>query len=153
MINIVLYQPEIPPNTGNIIRLCANTGSLLHIIKPMGFSMDDKSLRRAGLDHYDTANIHYYNDWEHFYTSNHPQLLYTYSTKAQQYFHTVPYPDQVYLVFGPETRGLPDYIRDDTRCSAVKIPMKKASRSMNLSNAVAIGLYEALRQQYYETLI
>ena len=153
MINIVLYQPEIPPNTGNIIRLCVNTGCALHIIKPMAFSMDDKSLRRAGLDHHDTANISYYEDWEQFCTTTEPQLLYTYSTKAKQPFHTVPYPDKVYLVFGPETRGLPSNIRNDTRCTAVKIPMKTTSRSMNLSNSVAIGIYEALRQQGYDALV
>jgi tRNA (cytidine/uridine-2'-O-)-methyltransferase len=153
MINIVLYQPEIPPNTGNIIRLCVNTGCALHLIKPLAFSMDDKSLRRAGLDHHDTAHIRYYDDWEHFCERNNPPLLYTYSTKAQQYFHTVPYPDGVYLVFGPETRGLPSHVRDDARCTAVKIPMKTTSRSMNLSNSVAIGLYEALRQQSYHNLV
>ena len=134
MLNIVLFEPEIPPNTGNIIRLCANTGFQLHLIEPMGFPWDDKRLRRAGLDYHEFASIRRHADYAAFIASENPQRLFAGD----------------YLLFGPETRGLPDEILDALPAQQkIRIPMQAQSRSMNLSNAVAVVVYEAWRQLDY----
>ncbi|WP_131782308.1 tRNA (uridine(34)/cytosine(34)/5-carboxymethylaminomethyluridine(34)-2'-O)-methyltransferase TrmL [Legionella gresilensis] len=144
MLHIALYQPEIPPNTGNIIRLCANSGAKLHLIHPLGFTLDDKRMRRAGLDYHEWANIIHYDSEEIFIEQNKERRILACSTKGSQGYHTITYQDEDLLLFGPETRGLPKTILE--RYLAIRIPMHKNSRSLNLSNAVAIILFEAWRQ-------
>lgn len=147
MLHIVLYQPEIPPNTGNIIRLCANTGMQLHLIKPLGFSLDDKRMRRAGLDYHEWANVEIHDTFDDFLTKTQPNHCYAISTKGSQHYHQIQYEDNDAIVMGPETRGLPESIRDSENVTAcIRIPMKENSRSLNLSNATAIVAYEAWRQ-------
>lgn len=142
--HVVLYQPEIPPNTGNIIRLCANTGCSLHLIHPLGFTMDDKQLRRAGLDYHEFATLREYADYDAFLAAHPAANIYACTTKATQYYTEMWYqPDDMFL-FGPESRGLPMNIIHTT--TAIKIPMRPNSRSLNLSNAVAVIVYEACRQ-------
>lgn len=144
MLHIALHQPEIPPNTGNIIRLCANTGAQLHLIHPLGFTLDDKRMRRAGLDYHEWASIvHYQNDAE-FIEKNAKRRIFACTTKTQQKHTDVSYQDEDMLLFGPETRGLPAELRE--RYHSIRIPMRATSRSLNLSNAVAIILFEAWRQ-------
>ncbi|MDH5544518.1 MAG: tRNA (uridine(34)/cytosine(34)/5-carboxymethylaminomethyluridine(34)-2'-O)-methyltransferase TrmL [Gammaproteobacteria bacterium] len=150
MINIVLYEPEIPPNTGNIMRLCANMGANLHLIKPYGFSLEEKKLRRAGLDYKDWAIVTEYENFESFFEINKPDILYAVSTKGVVHYAEITFTDGDYLLFGPESRGLPSNILSDLRLRAViKIPMVEDSRSLNLSNAVAIIAYEFWRQLEY----
>ncbi|MFZ4077752.1 MAG: tRNA (uridine(34)/cytosine(34)/5-carboxymethylaminomethyluridine(34)-2'-O)-methyltransferase TrmL [Legionellaceae bacterium] len=144
MLHIALLEPEIPPNTGNIIRLCANTGAQLHLIHPLGFALDDKRMRRAGLDYHEFTSILHYNDADDFFKKNHGRTIFSCSTKAQKNYHEVKYQDEAVFLFGPETRGLPDNVR--ARCQSIRIPMQPNSRSLNLSNAVAIILFEAWRQ-------
>lgn len=144
MLHIALYQPEIPPNTGNIIRLCANTGAQLHLIHPLGFALDDKKMRRAGLDYHEWANVIHYADAQEFIAKNESRRIIACSTKAQKNYTDLSYQDEDILLFGPETRGLPVDMLE--RYQAVRIPMQKNSRSINLSNAVAIILFEAWRQ-------
>ncbi len=147
MLHIVLYQPEIPPNTGNIIRLCANTGFQLHLIKPLGFELDDKRMRRAGLDYHEWANVKIHDSYQAFLESEQPETLYAASTKGHQRYDLAPYKPGDYLMFGPETRGLPPEIRESLPPEQVlRLPMKADSRSLNLSNSVAIFVYEAWRQ-------
>ena len=147
MINIVLFEPEIPPNTGNIIRLAANTGSQLHLIKPLGFDLDDKRLRRAGLDYHEFAGVRTYNSWEEFSAAQKRPCFYAISTKGAKNYTDVAYKEGDYLIFGPETRGLPESIRDQVpRENILRIPMLKGSRSLTLSNATAVVVYEAWRQ-------
>lgn len=148
MLDIILYQPEIPQNTGNIIRLCANTGAQLHLIHPLGFGWDDKRLRRAGLDYHEFANICHYPQWEDFIEQHKNRTIYTLTTHAKQHYHEVCYSNDAMLLFGPETRGVPAEIRDVHH--PIRIPMQPQSRSLNLSNAVAIVLFEALRQLGFE---
>lgn len=152
MFNIVLYQPEIPPNTGNIIRLCANTGCQLHLIEPLGFKLDDKKLRRAGLDYHEWAQIETHTRLEDI-TESH-NIVYALSTRGQKSYAEVDFEPGDTLVFGPETRGLPhawlDQLPDDR---VLRIPMLEHSRSMNLSNTVAIVVYEALRQNNFKALV
>lgn len=151
---IVLYQPEIPQNTGNIIRLCANTGAQLSLIEPLGFNMDEKSLRRAGLDYHAQARWQRYVDWTAFRASNQKTLrrVIGFSTKGQDYYHEHVFSFGDVLLFGPETRGLPDEIMAD--CDVLlRVPMRSYSRSLNLSNTVAIVLYEALRQQAFPNML
>lgn len=143
-LHIALYQPEIPPNTGNIIRLCANTGASLHIIHPLGFTWDDKRLRRAGLDYHEFSRIHHYDCFEDFLKEHRNKRIYACSTKAQTAYHEIHFQQDDVLLFGPETRGLPQDLLE--KWTAIKIPMKQGSRSLNLSNAAAIILYEAWRQ-------
>lgn len=143
-LQIALYQPEIPPNTGNIMRLCANTGTTLHLIHPLGFVLDDKRMRRAGLDYQDQAIVHHYLDDNAFFEQHQHQRIFSCSTKATQLYSDVAYQAGDILLFGPETRGLPADLL--ARYSAIRIPMLPASRSLNLSNAAAIILYEAWRQ-------
>lgn len=149
--NIVLVEPEIPQNTGNIARSCRATGSTLHIVKPMGFSIDDKKLKRAGLDYWHELDIRYYDNLEDFFAKC-KGTYYFCSTKAQKRHSDVQYCDGDYLVFGKETKGLPETLLHDRYDSCVRIPMLPGIRSLNLSNAVAIVLYEALRQLDYDAL-
>lgn len=147
MLNIVLFEPEIPPNTGNIIRLCANTGFKLHIIKPCGFELDDKRLRRAGLDYHEFANLKMHENFETFIHNEQPVNLYACSTKGRKNPTQVAFQADDYLLFGPETRGLPATILDIlNKDNILRLAMVKNSRSLNLSNSVAIFIYEAWRQ-------
>ena len=149
-LNIVLVEPEIPQNTGNISRTCAATGARLHIVEPMGFKIDDKKLKRAGLDYWHLLDITYYKDLEDFFARN-PGPFFYFSTKAKQIHSDVAYPDGAYLVFGKETRGLPEWLLHDHPDACVRLPMidKDSARSLNLSNAVAVGAFEVLRQWGY----
>lgn len=150
MLNIVLFEPEIPPNTGNIIRLCANTGFQLHIVEPTGFGWDDKRLRRAGLDYHEFATVQRHQSYAEFLVNEKPGRLFALTTKGTPAHSAVAYQSGDYLLFGPETRGLPGTILDDLPVAhKIRIPMKPASRSMNLSNAVAVVVYEAWRQLAY----
>lgn len=147
MFNIVLYQPEIPPNTGNIIRLCANTGATLHLVEPMGFQLDDARVRRAGLDYHELAPVRRHADWQAFRAACPGLALWAYSTRGQKAYSDAEFNPGDGLVFGPETRGLPEAIIEEIgpdRC--LRLPMVRDSRSLNLSNCVAVGLYEAWRQ-------
>lgn len=147
MLHIVLYQPEIPPNTGNIIRLCANTGMQLHLIRPLGFSLEDKKMRRAGLDYHEWANVLIHDSFDQFIDKTNPKHCYAISTKGKQHYHQIQYQDGDAIVMGPETRGLPEDVREHNQVTAcIRIPMKANSRSLNLSNATAIVAYEAWRQ-------
>ncbi len=155
MFNIVLYQPEIPPNTGNIIRLCANTGCTLHLIEPLGFKLDDKQLRRAGLDYHEWADVKTYQNIDELGIGEHmPRNTgYALSTKGRKSYHLADFKAGDYLVFGPETRGLPDdYLNRLAEDQILRLPMLEHSRSLNLSNTVAIVIYEALRQQQFSGL-
>ena len=144
MLKIVLFQPEIPPNTGNIIRLCANTGCSLHLIEPLGFDLDDKKMRRAGLDYREFAEIQVYPDLASFSRRQGEPRLFGATTKGATPYHQISYRAGDAILFGPETRGLPGDILAQSR--AIRIPMKQHSRSLNLSNAVALVAYEGLRQ-------
>lgn len=145
VLHVALYQPEIPPNTGNIIRLCANSGAQLHLIHPLGFEPDDKRMRRAGLDYHEWARvIHYAND-EDFFAQHSQRRIFACTTKTTQRYSDVRFQDEDLLLFGPETRGLPASVRE--KYPGLLIPMVAGSRSLNLSNSVAIILFEALRQQ------
>ena len=150
MLNIVLFEPEIPPNTGNIIRLCANTGFRLHIIEPMGFPWDDKRLRRAGLDYHEFTDVIRHASYDAFQAAEQPQRLFALTTKGTPAHSAVSYQAGDYLMFGPETRGLPASILDALPVEQkIRIPMMSNSRSMNLSNAVSVVVYEAWRQLDY----
>ncbi len=150
MFNVVFFEPEIPPNTGNVTRLCSNTGCTLHLIEPLGFSLDDKRLRRAGLDYSEYSEIRTYRNWNDFLEKCRPKRTYAISTKGTVAYDSVDYHAGDYLLFGPETRGLPDTIREASEITAViRIPMLPHSRSMNLSNAAAVIVYEAWRQNGY----
>jgi tRNA (cytidine/uridine-2'-O-)-methyltransferase len=147
LINIVLFEPEIPPNTGNIIRLSANTGSHLHLIKPLGFDLDDKKMRRAGLDYHEFAGISQYEGWQDFMRVQGENRLLGISTKATMRYSEYRFEEGDFLIFGPETRGLPDKIREQLNsANLLRIPMLPDSRSLNLSNAAAVVVYEAWRQ-------
>ena len=144
---IVLYQPEIPPNTGNIIRLCANTGSQLHLIEPLGFDLDDKKLRRAGLDYREFAAVQTWPNLDSFIAAHPDTRLLGLTTHGSTPYHEVTYQPTDALLFGPETRGLPPSIRDSLPAGQrLRVPMREDSRSLNLSNTAALVLYEALRQ-------
>lgn len=144
---VVLFEPEIPPNTGNIIRLCANTPCSLHVIEPLGFELDDKRLRRAGLDYGEWKDIKKHKDWKAFITSEEPETLWALTTKGTTSHTEAGFKPGDYLVFGPETRGLPDDILMHIgRPNMIRIPMLENSRSMNLSNAASVIIYEAWRQ-------
>ncbi len=147
MFNIVLFNPEIPPNTGNIIRLCANTGSSLHLIHPLGFDMSEKSLRRAGLDYHQLACVHEYKSYQAFIEARHPQRLLAFSTRAKALYTEAAYQPEDYFLFGSETSGLPESVRETISEERMfTLPMQPQSRSLNLSNAVSIVTYEAWRQ-------
>ena len=152
MFHIVLFQPEIPPNTGNIIRLCANTGNQLHLIHPLGFELDEKKVRRAGLDYHDMTIVHEHADFDAFLGKVAPNRLFAYSTRGKSCYTEPQYEDGDAFVFGPETRGLPSDMLDSLAPENIlRLPMKPNSRSLNLSNTVAIAVYEAWRQQGFDT--
>ncbi|HWU68385.1 MAG TPA: tRNA (uridine(34)/cytosine(34)/5-carboxymethylaminomethyluridine(34)-2'-O)-methyltransferase TrmL [Stenotrophobium sp.] len=147
MIHVALYQPEIPPNTGNIIRLCANTGAALHLIRPLGFRMDDRDLRRAGLDYHEYAEVQQHDSLEQLLAELPDSRLLAFTTKAQTRHDHVRYRDRDILLFGPESRGLPPEILERLPPGQrLRIPMRPGSRSINLSNAAAVAVYEAWRQ-------
>ncbi len=153
MYDIILYQPEIPPNTGNIIRLCANTLTRLHLIGPCGFRLEDSKLRRAGLDYHDMARVQSYQNWLD-YCQQHPQKsLWAFSTRGTQRYDQVAFKAGDGLLFGPESRGLPkELLQQLGRERVLRLPMQAESRSLNLSNTVAVALYEALRQANFAGL-
>lgn len=146
MLNVVLVEPEIPQNTGNIARTCACTNTRLHLVRPFGFDISEKSLKRAGLDYWDKVDIVYYDNLAEFFEKNAGGKFYYSTTKAKQSYTDVSYPDGCFILFGKETKGLPEDLIYAGFDRAVRIPMYGALRSLNLSNSVAIILYEALRQ-------
>tara|TARA_B100000929_G_scaffold72196_1_gene55415 strand:- start:5722 stop:6195 length:474 start_codon:yes stop_codon:yes gene_type:complete len=151
MFNVVLFEPEIPPNTGNIIRLCANTGAKLHLIHPLGFEMNAKELRRAGLDYIDWSIVYHYNNFEDYIEKNGFKSLYAVSTKGKKYYSNCNFFKNDSFIFGPETRGLPQKILDKFETEKIlKIPMLENNRSLNLSNATSIIIYEAWKQIDFE---
>ncbi len=150
MLHVVLYQPEIPPNTGNIMRLCANTGFRLHLIEPLGFDLDEKRLRRAGLDYRDLADVVVWSDWKQYSKSSPAENVYAITTKATRTHSDAQFKPGDHLLFGPETRGLPDALLDRLKSNQkLRVPMLADSRSMNLSNCAAVLMYEAWRQLDY----
>ena len=151
-IHIVLHEPEIPQNTGNIARTAAVVGASLHLIKPLGFSIDDKYLKRCGLDYWDKLDIHIYENYEDFLNKNPNADIYYYSKKAHHVYTEVDYPEEVYLMFGKETKGIPEDILRANEDKTLRIPMREGLRSLNLSNAVAIGVYEVLRQDGFRNM-
>lgn len=147
MFDIILYQPEIPPNTGNIMRLCANTGARLHLIEPLGFRLEDRLLRRAGLDYREWASVLVHSTLDQCLTATSPPRLYACTTRGNELYAQMKFSPGDALLFGPETRGLPQLLLDDIPpAHRLKIPMQRGNRSLNLSNAVAVVLYEAWRQ-------
>ena len=151
-INIVLVEPEIPQNTGNIARTCSVTGAALHLVKPLGFEIDDKKMKRAGLDYWHELEIYYYENLAEFLEKNKDENLYFFSKKASHIYSEIEYPERVFLVFGKETAGLPKALVEENLHRSVRIPMRDELRCLNLSNSVAIGAYEVLRQQGYPGL-
>lgn len=151
-LNIVLIEPEIPQNTGNIARSCAATGARLHLVGPMGFHITDKQVKRAGLDYWDKLDITYYDSTAEFFEKNQGGEFFYFTTKAEQTHSEVQYPNNCFLVFGKETRGLPEPLLKANHDRCVRLPMRGIIRSLNLSNAVAVGLYEVLRQWDYPAL-
>ena len=144
---VVHFEPEIPPNTGSVARLCAATLTPLHLVEPLGFTIDDKHLRRAGLDYWPFVDLHVHKSWAQFIERQNPRTLLLFSKKAERSYTTAQYRDEDYLVFGPETRGLPEAMLIANGTQSFRIPMMEPGvRSLNLSNAVSIVLYEGLRQ-------
>ena len=152
-LNIVLVEPEIPQNTGNIARTCAATGAALHLVRPMGFEPDDKKLKRAGLDYWHLLDITYYDDLNDFLEKTKGGSYFFFSTKGTHRHSDIEYPDNCYLVFGKETRGLPEHLLMQYPEQTLRIPMMDEARSLNLSNSVAIAVYETLRQWDYPELL
>ncbi|WP_085306024.1 tRNA (uridine(34)/cytosine(34)/5-carboxymethylaminomethyluridine(34)-2'-O)-methyltransferase TrmL [Colwellia polaris] len=154
MLDVVLFQPQIPPNTGNIIRLCANTGFRLHLIEPLGFDLEDKKLRRAGLDYHEFAALKRHASYESFVESEQPKRVLAVTTKSTGYYGDINFEAGDYLLFGSETGGLPEDVRQQIPDQdKIRIPMLKDSRSMNLSNATAVIVYEAWRQLGFENSV
>lgn len=151
-INIVLVEPEIPQNTGNIARTCAATGASLHLVEPMGFKIDDRKLKRAGLDYWDKLDITYYASLEDFLEKNRGEAMYFFTTKAPRAYTEVTYPKRCFILFGKETKGLPENLLEANPDTCVRIPMLDHLRSLNLSNSAAIAVYELLRQRQFEGL-
>ena len=150
MFNVVLYQPEIPPNTGNVIRLCANTGAQLHLIEPLGFGLDDKQLRRAGLDYHEFATVQTHPSLDDFLSRVAPERVLAFTTRATRHHSEFAFAPGDALLFGPETRGLPtELLARLPAYQQLRLPMLEQSRSLNLSNAVAVAVYEAWRQLDY----
>ncbi len=148
MLHVVLYQPEIPPNTGNVIRLCANSGAQLHLIRPLGFDLDHAKLRRAGLDYHEFAALAVHDDLDAFAASVKPRRLFALSTRGDTLYTNAQFADDDALLFGPETRGLPQSLLDGLAPGQrLRLPMRPDNRSLNLSNAVAVVVYEAWRQR------
>lgn len=152
LINIVLVEPEIPANTGNVARTCAVTGAKLHLVEPLGFSISDKHLKRAGLDYWPHLDVKVYTSLADFFSRTEGVYYYC-STKAKKYYHEAGYPDGCYILLGSETKGLPEDLIFSNAENAIKIPMKKGLRSLNLSNSAAIVLYEALRKNGFPGLL
>ena len=154
-LNIVLVEPQIPQNTGNIARTCAATGARLHLVEPMGFRVDDAKLKRAGLDYWHLLDITYYDNLDDFFEKNKDGHFFYFSTKATKIYSDAEYPDNSYLVFGKETAGLPEDLLFENPDKCVRLPMidNSAARSLNLSNTVAIGVYEVLRQWNFPELL
>jgi len=150
MLHVVLYQPEIPHNTGAVGRLCLATGARLHLIKPLGFSLDDRQLKRAGLDYWKEVDVRIWDSWAEFSEEAGNSPMFFLSTKAKISHWDATYTEDAYLVFGPETRGLPESMLHSDTATCCRIPMKDATRSLNLATAVGIVLYEALRQNQQE---
>ncbi len=154
MLRIVLYQPEIPPNTGNIIRLCANTGCALHLIEPLGFDLEDKKMRRAGLDYGEYSSVSVHEDLESFRKAEDNPREFALSTRGSTPYTEARFAAGDAIIFGPETRGLPGKLLDELGpAQCLRVPMKPESRSLNLSNAVALVAYEGLRQLEFEGLV
>ena len=152
MVNIVLHEPEMPANTGNIGRTCVATGSVLHLIEPLGFKINDKMLKRAGLDYWDKLDVRTYVNFEDFLAKNPGAKIYMATTKSKQTYTDVEYEDGCYIMFGKESAGIPEEILMEHKEKCVRIPMINDIRSLNLSNSVAIVLYEALRQNGFEKM-
>ncbi|QGG47123.1 tRNA (uridine(34)/cytosine(34)/5-carboxymethylaminomethyluridine(34)-2'-O)-methyltransferase TrmL [Heliorestis convoluta] len=153
MFHIVLVEPEIPPNTGNVARLCAGTQSVLHLIEPLGFSIDDKQLKRAGLDYWHLLDVRTHRNWEAFREANRGARMFFLSTKGKKSYHQVAYEPGDFFVFGKETQGLPDWMLQEQPEQVVRIPLVANARSLNLSNAVSVVLYEALRHHEYPGMV
>ena len=149
-INVVLVEPEIPQNTGNIARTCAATGASLHLIRPFGFEIDNAKLKRAGLDYWDKLDITYYDGLDDFFAKNEGITVYYFSTKAKHKYSDVDYPDESWIMFGKETKGLPEELLYENPETCVRIPMRESLRSLNLANSVAIAVYEILRQHNFD---
>ena len=152
MLNIVLHEPEMPANTGNIGRTCVAAGARLHLIEPLGFQINEKQLKRAGLDYWDKLDVTIYDDFNDFLEKNPGAKIYMATTKSKQKYTDVNYEEDAYIMFGKESAGIPEEILLDYKETAVRIPMFPEIRSLNLSNSVAIVLYEALRQHNFETM-
>ncbi|NLO76388.1 MAG: tRNA (uridine(34)/cytosine(34)/5-carboxymethylaminomethyluridine(34)-2'-O)-methyltransferase TrmL [Clostridia bacterium] len=153
MFNIVLVEPEIPANTGNIARTCAVTGCSLHLVEPLGFSLEDKYLKRAGLDYWSLLDIHLYKNLEEFLQGKDPNLLFLATKKATKSYTETSFPPGAYLLFGKETEGLPEELLNAYPGQCLRIPMREGIRSLNLSNSVAVVVYEAFRQHHFPGLI
>lgn len=151
-LNVVLVEPQIPQNTGNISRTCAVTGAKLHLVKPLGFEVSDKHLKRAGLDYWDKLDITYYDGLDDFFERTKGGVYYYFTTKGRKVYSDAEYEDNCYLIFGREDKGLPEELLHDNKDSCVRIPMRPELRSLNLSNSVAIAVYETLRQWDYPDL-
>lgn len=151
--NIVLHEPEIPQNTGNIARTCAATGAKLHLIEPLGFSLDEKSLKRAGLDYWNLLDVTVYKNFEEFIEKNNNPKIFMATTKSKQTYADVTYDEDAYIMFGKESAGIPEEILLNYKETSVRIPMRSEARSLNLSNSVSIILYEALRQTAFSALL
>ena len=152
-INIVLMNPEIPQNTGNVSRTCAVTGAALHIIKPIGFEISDRTLKRAGLDYWDKLDVTYYDSYEEFLKLHSDKPKYYFTAHTERRYSDIEYPDGVFLIFGKESVGLPQKVVEENRDMTVRIPMLQGVRCLNLSNAVAVALYEVLRQKGFENFV
>ena len=153
MLNVVLHEPEIPQNCGNIARTCAATGARLHLIRPLGFDISEKAVRRAGLDYWHLVDVRVYDNLEDFFSKNDVGQLWCLSTKAPRCYTEAEFSDGCYLLFGKETKGLPEDFLEAHRDQCVRIPMRGEARSLNLSNAVAITVFEALRQTGFPGLL
>ena len=153
MLNIVLHEPEMPPNTGNIGRTCVATNTRLHLIEPLGFQINDKMLKRAGLDYWDKLDVTVYSDFEDFLSKNPGAKIYMATTKAAKSYSDAEYEDDCYIMFGKESRGLPEELLHANPDKCVRIPMLNELRSLNLSNSVAIAVYEILRQKNFDGLL
>ena len=154
MLDLILYQPEIPPNTGNIIRLCANTGTRLHLIHPLGFLLAGKELKRACMDYHALVELSEHSSFDGFLESTRSKRIIAFSTKGKKPYTEISFQEDDALIFGPETRGLPEKVLSNVCCQEVaRVPMKKNSRSLNLANAVSVVVYEAMRQQGFPGLV
>ena len=152
-LNIVLVEPQIPQNTGNVARTCAATGARLHLVGPMGFVIDDKKLKRSGLDYWHMLNVYYYDNYTDFVLKNNNPVVYMATTKAKKLYTEVDYEEDAFIMFGKESAGIPEEILVENRNTCIRVPMLSKYRSLNLSNSVSIILYEALRQQNFKGLL